>query len=145
MVPFDGARLLEAGWLPEGWQQTADRPSDPAGSAQVVAWQIGWSDPTAVTTCGAEVSPVTLTVGTASDLLSQTWVTSYVTVGPTAVRGHPAEQARYRAGPVEHPSNETMIRWSEGDEGYVLRSAPSCPDGAPADFALLQHIADELR
>ena len=143
-LAFDGARLLQPGWLPDGWQQIADRPSDPGRPGLVLAWQIGWGDPTTVTSCGAEVSPVTLTVGSASDLLTQTWVTSYTTVGATTVRGHPAEQARYQAGPVEHPSDETMIRWSEGDEGYVIRSAPSCPGDAPADFVLLQRLGDGL-
>ncbi len=38
-----------------------------------------------------------------------------------------------------------MIRWSDGDQTYVLRSAPSCPlTDQPASFDVLQHLADGL-
>lgn len=142
-VAFDGARIPEATWLPDGWEQVSDLPADPH-TGLVTAWQVGWGPPrSSGTPCGADVSPVTLTVGS-PDLLTQTWVTSFTVVGATRVHGQPAEQARYQSGPPEHPSNETMIRWSEGSDAFVLRSAPSCPEETPADFPLLQQLADGL-
>jgi hypothetical protein len=144
-VAFDGSVLPEAGWLPDGWVQLTDQPADPHPPGLVTEWQVGWGPPrSGGTACGADVSPVTLTVGPASELLARSWVTSFSTVGSTEVGGRPAEQARYRSGPPEHPSDETMLRWSTGDTGYVVRSAPSCPGEPPADFALLQRLADGL-
>jgi hypothetical protein len=72
-------------------------------------------------------------------------VTSFVTVAPTTVGGQPGEQARYT--PAENPdaSSETMIRWSDGDQSFVLRSATACPStDQPASFDVLQRLADGL-
>jgi hypothetical protein len=143
-IAFDGDLVPDATWLPDRWELLVDRPADPA-TGTVTTWQIGWGPSrSSGTACGADVSPLTLTVGPAQALLAQPWVTSFTTVGTTTVRGTPAEQARYQAGPPERPSNETMIRWSDGDEAYVLRSAPSCVGEEPADFTLLQRLADGL-
>ena len=142
-IAFDGGRIPDATWLPDGWEQVSDLPADPH-TGLVTAWQVGWGPPrSSGTACGGDVSPVTLTVGS-PDLLAQTWVTSFTVVGPTTVHGQPAEQARYQAGPPEHPSNETMVRWAEGSDAFVLRSSPSCAGDVPADFALLQQLADGL-
>ncbi|MGZ4693983.1 MAG: hypothetical protein ACXWA3_10175, partial [Acidimicrobiales bacterium] len=143
---FDGARLLHPTWLPDGWEQILDHPAVFGTGSPVAGWQLGWGPPSGQgTSCGADVSPVDLTVGTADQLLSQSWVTSFATVGTTTVGGHPAEQARYQPAQDPNAATETMIRWSDGNEGYVLRSAPSCPlTEQPAGFDLLQRLADGL-
>ena len=140
---FDGGRLPDATWLPDGWQQQSDLPADPH-TGPVTAWQIGWGPSSSPgSPCGGDVTSITLTVGS-PDLLTQTWVTSFTVVGTATVHGQPAEQARYQTGPPEHPTNETMLRWSEGTDAFVLRSAPSCVGDPPADFPVLQQLADGL-
>jgi hypothetical protein len=144
---FDGSRLLHPTWLPDGWEQTSDLPSEPGTGQPFAAWQLGWGPPlTQTPACGAAVSPVDLTVGRADLLLKESWVTSFATVGPTTVGGHPAEQARYTPAQDPNSATETMIRWTVGPDAYVLRSAPSCPlTDQPASFDVLQRLADGLQ
>jgi hypothetical protein len=143
---FDGDRLPHPSWLPDGWEQIRDHPAVFGTGSPVAGWQVGWGpSPLQGTSCGADVSPIDLTVGKGDQLLTQSWVTSFTTVSATTVGGHPAEQARYQ--PAENPNagTETMIRWFDGDEGYVLRSAPSCPPAdQPAGFDVLQRLAGGL-
>ena len=143
---FDGSRLLHPTWLPDGWEQTGDLPSEPGTGPAFAAWQLAWGPPSSQgTSCGGEVSPIDLTVG-GPQLLQEPWVTSFVTVASTTVGGHPAEQARFT--PAENPNatSETMIRWSAGDQTYVLRSATACPTtDQPASFDVLQRLADGLQ
>ncbi len=101
-VVFDGSRLLRPTWLPDGWEQTGDRPSEAGTGQPVAAWQLSWGPPLSQgTSCGGQVGSIDLTVG-GPDLLQEPWVTSFVAVAPTTVRGHPAEQARYT--PAENPN-----------------------------------------
>src|SRR4051812_44429611 len=134
-VVFDGSRLLHPTWLPDGWEQTADLPSTTGTGQPVAAWQLSWGPPRSQgTSCGGQVSSIDLTVGGPA-LLQEPWVTSFVTVAPTTVRGHSGEQARYSPADNPNASDETMIRWSDGDQAYVLRSATACPStDQPASF-----------
>lgn len=136
---FDGARLLEPTWLPDGYALRTEGPGYPAPE-EVRSWQRIWSGaerPPQDNRCAPGASPISLTQGSAS------LVEEYPSNGEEPRRTHDvggATATYYDGGTM----GINRLAWTRGEEGFVLASMPSCADDTPAAEDTLVRIARGL-
>lgn len=136
---FDGARLLEPTWLPDGFVLGTEAAGYP-DPEEVRSWQRTWSEaerPPGEDGCAAGASPIVFTQGAAS------LVDAYPSNGEEPRRTHDVNGATatyYDGGTM----GINRLAWTRGGEGYVLASRPSCVGDTPAAEDTLVRIARGL-
>lgn len=136
---FDGSRLAEPQWLPEGWALQNEGPGFP-DSVTMSSWRRTWAGPERPprdNRCTPGDSALMLTQGSA-DL-----VESYPTNGEQPVRTHDVagDTATYFEG---GSAQVTRLSWAHADQGFVLASMPGCAGDTPASEDTLLRLARAL-
>lgn len=133
---FDGSRLLKPTWLPDGLTLRHEGAGYP-NPEEVRSWQRTWAGPDRVSQGDPCQSPISLTQGAAA------LVEEYPSLGEQARRTHDVRgaTATYYDG---DSVGVTRLAWTEGDEGFVLASTPSCVGDVPASEETLVRIARNL-
>ena len=133
---FDGSRLLEPTWLPDRFSLRHEGPGYP-NPEEVRSWQRTWAGAGRASQGDPCPSPISLTQSSAG--LVEEYPSSGEQAGGThEVRG--ATATYYDGGSV----GVTRLAWTEGDEGFVLASMPSCVGDVPASAQTLVRIARSL-
>lgn len=137
---FDGSRLLEPGWLPEGFTLRTEGPGYP-NPEQVRSWQRVWAGPQRPPRDGR------CTPGDAAIALTQgdaVLVDEYPSNGEQPRRTHDVGGATatfYDGGRM----GVTRLTWIRGGEGFVLSSTPGCAGDTAASEEVLLRIARGLK
>jgi len=136
---FDGSRLVEPSWLPDGWELTSERPGYPDPES-VTSWARAWAGqrpPPVRGRCISTDTGLLLTQGS-TDLLDK-----QRSIGDNPVRAHDVNGhlASYQEG-GQPPS--ARLSWSDGERGFVLDAVPGCEGDAPASEEKLLRFARGL-
>lgn len=134
---FDGSRLLEPSWLPDGWSLLFESaaPSEPSS---IPYWNRVWGAPSGGIDAPCGISQVVLTEGRADlpDVLH--WLDE-------------SEAGRYTVGENEAiyfaggTVDETRLVWKADGMAHVLWSRPACLGDRSPSPDVLVHIANSLR
>lgn len=138
---FDGARLYQPSWLPDGWDLAAEGMGFLGERGDGRSWSRGWAGPTPEPRdgdCAGSGEGISLIQADAA-IVEADPPHDLKPAGTYDVNG--AVATHWTGGPYDRQA----LTWSIGDEGFVLGPEPACSDDAAASFDRLLRFARGLR